>query len=572
MNHFGGDNDSLSAGPAAAESDDFDDNSEEEEEEEQQQGEEHDDNGQHLAAGSDEEEEESGEGSGEEESEEEEEEGGGGGGGSSNNNGGAMDFHAAQQFGYQGAHPPALPPMHAQSNPVAQQQQQMHLLQMQQQRGFQVSETRRKNASGALVCMAVGCERNAQANAAIEGNPGQRFCRAHYNSYLIATGRIDSWDCVCGNKVSVEQARCGACHRWNREGREEWRRTHGHNTASSPSKRRKGSKGASDYQQIRTYVPPDAGVRISAIRETNDKGRPLCKVVGCGKLDQSKNDGFCRMHFNMFAVSDGQSGGAGGGDSSEPWNCGCGHIMDAGKKRCGKCNRWKGGKRDPYDTKPRPVKKPRKTQAPTLTPASRSFGKQGDQDVGNWMCTCGRELPASKSRCGSCHRWRGGKRKGGWKIKPKAEGGSEVTTGSGKKGGRSRRSSGGAQGPATGWTGEWSCCGEVLPAKKTRCGKCHGWRGGKRVPKNTPPGSSGAGAGPATGPMPSWECGRCRIINPGSRSKCAGCEQWKRVVCPADNVTTTSMVVQRVGGMAQAGQGQGVSGMVPIGMGGAGLG
>ena len=41
---------------------------------------------------------------------------------------------------------------------------------------------------------------------------------------------------------------------------------------------------------------------VSTVRRTNEKGRSLCKVDGCTKLDQSKNDGFCRTHYNMFAV------------------------------------------------------------------------------------------------------------------------------------------------------------------------------------------------------------------------------------------------------------------------------
>lgn len=43
-----------------------------------------------------------------------------------------------------------------------------------------------------------------------------------------------------------------------------------------------------------TYVPPDAGVQISSTVRTNEKGRSLCKVIGCPKMDQSNNDGFCR--------------------------------------------------------------------------------------------------------------------------------------------------------------------------------------------------------------------------------------------------------------------------------------
>lgn len=34
------------------------------------------------------------------------------------------------------------------------------------------------------------------------------------------------------------------------------------------------------------------------------------------------------------------------------------------------------------------------------------------------------------------------------------------------------------------WSMDWECCGETIVAEKRRCGKCNGWRGGKRVAKN----------------------------------------------------------------------------------------
>lgn len=76
----------------------------------------------------------------------------------------------------------------------------------------------------------------------------------------------------------------------------------------------------------------------------------------------------------------------------------------------------------------------------------------------HWACTnCQNKVSIKKSRCGKCHRWRGGKRKGGWKIKV-----SEVESG-------------------IEWDKDWTCCKVVIPAAKKRCGKCNGWRGGKRV-------------------------------------------------------------------------------------------
>lgn len=34
------------------------------------------------------------------------------------------------------------------------------------------------------------------------------------------------------------------------------------------------------------------------------------------------------------------------------------------------------------------------------------------------------------------------------------------------------------------WSMDWECCGDSITAEKRRCGKCNGWRGGKRVAKN----------------------------------------------------------------------------------------
>ena len=98
-------------------------------------------------------------------------------------------------------------------------------------------------------------------------------------------------------------------------------------------------------------------------------------------------------------------------------------------------------------------------------------------DGEDWTCdNCSKIVPGKKSRCkcgsilsfiihthhktytlysflgGNCHRWRGGKRRGGWKL--------------GKPMGRDEDSDDGID-----RTQDWTCCGEILPAEKTRCGK-----------------------------------------------------------------------------------------------------
>ncbi len=89
-----------------------------------------------------------------------------------------------------------------------------------------------------------------------------------------------------------------------------------------------------------------------------------------------------------------------------------------------------------------------------------------EDDGESWTCDhCQNVVAAKKTRCGRCHRWRGGKRQGGWKL-----GGSTTSTGDDID-----RST------------DWTCCDQPLPASQTRCGKCNKWRGGKRRPAKPAP-------------------------------------------------------------------------------------
>jgi hypothetical protein len=78
---------------------------------------------------------------------------------------------------------------------------------------FPIVHVREKNANGALVCMAVGCSKNAQGRTMATRFA---FCRKHHNMYLIQTGQVESWSCECGHQVAVSSDRCGICHRWRR--------------------------------------------------------------------------------------------------------------------------------------------------------------------------------------------------------------------------------------------------------------------------------------------------------------------------------------------------------------------
>ncbi|KAL3786834.1 hypothetical protein ACHAW5_003135 [Stephanodiscus triporus] len=386
---------------------------------------------------------------------------------------------------------------------------------------FVVSDVREKNANGALLCLVVGCTKNAQGRSFSPKTAGDSslrvppraqggggLCRAHHNAYLIQTGQVESWDCACGNRVIVESDRCGSCHRW-RGGVKQHNKT----TATGSAKKAKTSYSATSTRT----APPEGAVpdpwaqqgdgndiRISDVRETNKNGRSLCKVVGCTKLDQARNAGFCRRHYKMVAVVDGASSSSLQHDASEKnaggdvvlagggvdvdldsWTCPCGQVISFKMKRCGKCNKassidyipcilllihfliysliilieqWKGGMREPY--KVTTSAKKRRVLSDNV-----KIKDHYDDVSSNWTCQCGSEVSATKSRCGKCHHWRGGKRKGGWTIRP---------------------SSNAVQNDyGIDWSADWICCEETISADKRRCGKCNGWRGGKRVAKTS---------------------------------------------------------------------------------------
>lgn len=84
----------------------------------------------------------------------------------------------------------------------------------------------------------------------------------------------------------------------------------------------------------------------------------------------------------------------------------------------------------------------------------------------SWTCDhCQNVVCVKKTRCGKCHRWRGGKRQGGWKLGANATSTDDDID----------RST------------DWNCCDQPLPASQTRCGKCNKWRGGKRRPSKPVP-------------------------------------------------------------------------------------
>ena len=367
---------------------------------------------------------------------------------------------------------------------------------------FAVLATPTRKANGAFKCRGVTCPKNAQTSS-------MGFCRAHHNQYLICTGQCDSWACKCGERIADFQGRCGKCHRWRGGSQAKAVATLAISPKSphAPKKIKDTDNDGTDDAgpdepapppgcSERTYVPPDSEVQISATRLTNHRGRPLCKVIGCGKMDQNDNDGFCRMHFNMFAVH------VPGADGVESWTCECGTTLGGNQKRCGNCN-----KVSVLDLRSKKALHAYPNMSfflikPLIHESQWKDGKHPiyeDDGSGFWTCDCGNRVPTAKSRCGDCHHWRGGKRRGGWKL------------------GNINREYDSDEGVDR--TQDWECCGVVIPASKTRCGKCNKWRGGKRVAAVVSATSASTGT--------PWECDKCRISNPGNKRRCGGCFTWR---------------------------------------------
>ena len=151
---------------------------------------------------------------------------------------------------------------------------------------------------------------------------------------------------------------------------------------------------------------------------------------------------------------------------------------------------WRGGKREPYEI----------NKDNGLSEENVFYD---DNNGEPWTCDCGNVVPGTKSRCGGCHHWRGGRRQGGWKL------GSI---------GREYDSDDGVD-----RTQDWTCCGTTISAQQTRCGKCNGWRGGKRI-------AGGASMVAVPSNLPPWVCMKCHISNPGNKRRCGGCLTWKSSV------------------------------------------
>jgi hypothetical protein len=78
---------------------------------------------------------------------------------------------------------------------------------------------------------------------------------------------------------------------------------------------------------------------------------------------------------------------------------------------------------------------------------------------------------------------------------------------------------------------DWECCGEMIPARKTRCGKCRGWRGGKRRVRWTyeglPVDDASVDGEADIDRSIDWTCKKCNKVNKGEKKRCADCAGWR---------------------------------------------
>lgn len=221
-------------------------------------------------------------------------------------------------------------------------------------------------------CRAISCPKVIQAGK-------QGFCSVHYNQFLICTGKCSWWECECGGRNIDSVNRCKECNsarkgksptmsspmvvtkkasslhktvnEKSRLKREELRETIDTNNSIAacgeivdeknlPKTQKSivtsNTKTDNGIRSLRTSVPPDFVAQISTQRDKNRDGRAYCKVITCQKLDQSKLDGFCRLHFNMFALNEAEDVNAGISlDNNRV--CHCGELMDGEQKQCANC-------------------------------------------------------------------------------------------------------------------------------------------------------------------------------------------------------------------------------------------
>mmetsp|Transcript_30098 Transcript_30098/g.62330 ORF Transcript_30098/g.62330 Transcript_30098/m.62330 type:complete len:743 (+) Transcript_30098:2-2230(+) len=335
-----------------------------------------------------------------------------------------------------------------------------------------------------------------------------------------ATVQVDPpqpWACHgCGQTNGAKKVRCNSCQKW-----------------------KNGKRKIAEYG---THIPMSMVPTPSSEEQpwTCDKcgnvnGGSKVRCCSCPRWKNGKRPNLRRV----YQLPPGPHGfpALPGGVPGQPaptqnWTChACGNVNLPSKVRCSSCQKWKGGKREnKWKVAPPGMQLQHNAALASYPPST-----QGELE---WVCDgCDHRNNWAKARCGSCQRWKGGKR---------------TKTGSNSQG-IVIASAVGNQ-PNT----PWNCakCGNSNTAKKLRCSSCQSWKNGRRQIKeqndaghmnfipmtgqhqaNIPHSKDGTRSDQqdaqtinrqeALIPQLPWACHKCGKSNAATKSRCGACQAWK---------------------------------------------
>jgi len=362
------------------------------------------------------------------------------------------------------------------------------------------------------------------------------------------------WQChKCSKENLAIKMRCGSCQAWKGGKREGY--------------------GKRKMTQITQYNIPQESWKCPCGNDNNpDKVRCTACQKWRGGKRMPKGTMPWQWHEGVAASSSSEP------PLTHPWTCDkCGNANAPSKVRCTACPRWKDGKRPKYGKRAREEQEADRQVADMVeTMVAAAGGSGGGAGLSlpgkaqsqrysaatgsNWFCTgCNQLNAAKKLRCGSCQRWKFGKRENMLKknrpsVKEEsvqqgptvqtllAAGGAAPLPGMQRQHIPENVTQNDAMGvtqpsPMMDQEQNWFCsCGQKNLASKLRCSSCQNWKGRKREnmkrksPKQEPstPGSAVEGmvAMPNQPNMP-WKCTRCGGDNGWKKLRCQTCQSWK---------------------------------------------
>eukprot|EP00579_Thalassiosira_antarctica_P007728 CAMPEP_0201887198 /NCGR_PEP_ID=MMETSP0902-20130614/24357_1 /ASSEMBLY_ACC=CAM_ASM_000551 /TAXON_ID=420261 /ORGANISM="Thalassiosira antarctica, Strain CCMP982" /LENGTH=755 /DNA_ID=CAMNT_0048417057 /DNA_START=15 /DNA_END=2282 /DNA_ORIENTATION=+ len=345
---------------------------------------------------------------------------------------------------------------------------------------------------------------------------------ASYRPPVMLLVEEEVWQChKCKRDNLAGKARCGSCQAWKGGKREGF-----------------GKKAGTQY----TLVPQESWT--CPCGNNNN-----AKKVRCTKCQKWR--GGRRMHKGTIASKwhAKQLATLSSTTPPTPWTCDkCGNANDASKVRCMACPRWKNGKRPKYSQKAM-----RNSMPPPLTTTMAAGGGGGAHcppaiHDGDWFCAgCNHLNDTKKQRCGSCQRWKFGKRENMLKKNRPVPNMVQTTVGHQLAGAGTflpgmhppeNLPQNAAPQPMDPQQ-SWSCsCGHIN-MEQSRCSSCQKWKGGKRenIRRKSPTQvNTKAAAGPGiplgASVMPNqpnmpWKCCCCGDDNGCKKLRCRTCQSWK---------------------------------------------